>query len=163
MDPVSRFTKEGLPEFILSNMPVQSTRPEIQLKRPEIYFGQITDWPVYVKTRQKEFNYSEGDANNYSTYEGTGGIQIGSFFRKLILALEVGDIAKVPFSDDITSDSRLLLRRNINDRVATIAPFLSLDTDPYLVIGDDGGLYWMIDGYTSSDQYPYSRHVSVRN
>ena len=86
MNPVSQFTKEGLPDFVLSNMPVESTQPDIRVTRPEIYFGEITDWPVYVKTRQKEFNYPEGDANNYTTYEGTGGIPMDSFFRRLLLA-----------------------------------------------------------------------------
>ena len=82
-------------------MPVQSTAPDIQLKRPEIYFGEITDWPVYVKTKQKEFNYPEGEASNYSAYEGTGGIRMGGFFRQLLLAWTVGDLTKVPFSEDI--------------------------------------------------------------
>jgi uncharacterized membrane protein (UPF0182 family) len=163
MNPVSRFTPEGLPEFVLSNMPVESSRPEIQVKRPEIYFGELTDWPVYGKTRQKEFNYPAGDANNYTTYEGTGGIRMGSFFRRLLLAFQVGDITKVPFSDDITADSVLLMRRNIGERVRTVAPFLTYDSDPYLVVGDDGALYWFIDAYTSSDQYPYSRHAFVSN
>ena len=157
MNPVSKFSKEGLPQFILSNMPVESTRPEIQVKRPEIYFGELTDWPVYAKTWQKEFNYPEGDANNYNSYDGTGGIRMGSFFRRLLLAFEMGDIAKVPFSNDITADSVLLHRRNIVDRVTSLAPFLSLDKDPYLVVGEDGALYWMIDAYTYSEQYPYSR------
>jgi uncharacterized protein len=71
MNPVSRFTKEGLPEFVLSNMPVQSSDPDINVTRPEIYFGELTDWPVYVKTKQTEFNFPEGNANNYNTYEGT--------------------------------------------------------------------------------------------
>jgi uncharacterized membrane protein (UPF0182 family) len=101
MNTVTDFTREGLPQFILSNMPVQSTAPEIQLKRPEIYFGEITDWPVYVKTKQKEFNYPEGEAaSNYSAYEGTGGIRMGGFFRQLLLAWTIGDLTKVPFSED---------------------------------------------------------------
>ena len=86
MNPVSQFTAEGLPQFILSNMPVESTRPEIQVKRPEIYFGEITDWPVYGKTRQKEFNYAEGDANNTHRIEGSGGIRMGSLLRRILLA-----------------------------------------------------------------------------
>ena len=118
MSPVSRFTKEGLPEFILSNMPVESSQPDIQVKRPEIYFGELTDWPVYVKTKQKEFNYPEGEANSYTAYEGTGGIRMGSLLRRLLIAWSVGDLAKVPFSDDITSDSALLMRRNIRERVS---------------------------------------------
>ncbi|PYS51119.1 MAG: membrane protein, partial [Acidobacteria bacterium] len=163
MNSVSRFTKEGLPDFLLSNMPVESARPELRVSRPEIYFGEITDWPVYVKTRQKEFNYPEGDSNNYSTHEGTGGIRMGSFFRRLLLAWSVGDLTKVPFSDDITADSMLLMRRNIRDRVAELAPFLIFDQDPYIVLGTDGALYWIIDGFTASDRYPYSRLINVGN
>ncbi|HLH29660.1 MAG TPA: UPF0182 family protein, partial [Terriglobia bacterium] len=161
MSHVSRFTKEGLPEFILSNMPVESSQPGIRVARPEIYFGELTDWPVYVKTKQKEFNYPEGDANNYTTYQGTGGIRMGSFLRRLAIAWTIGDIAKVPFSDDITEDSALLMRRNIRQRVSEIAPFLLFDEDPYIIVGADGGLYWMMDAFTTSDRYPYSRHVTL--
>jgi uncharacterized membrane protein (UPF0182 family) len=131
--------------------------------RPEIYFGEITDWPVYVKTRQTEFNYPEGDANNYSTFEGTGGIPMGSFFRRLLLAWSVGDLTKVPFSDDITADSVLLMRRNVRERVQTLAPFLMFDQDPYIVVGEDGRLYWIIDGFTSSSRYPNARHLNLGN
>jgi uncharacterized membrane protein (UPF0182 family) len=161
MNPVSRFTREGLPEFILSNMPVESTRTDISVKRPEIYFGEITDWPVYVKTRQKEFNYPEGEANNYNTYEGSGGIRMGSLLRRLAIAWTVGDIAKAPFSDDIQPDSVLLMRRNIRERVSELAPFLLFDSDPYIVVGADGGLYWIFDAFTTSDRYPYARQVNV--
>jgi uncharacterized membrane protein (UPF0182 family) len=161
MSPVSRFTKEGLPEFILSNMPVESTQPGIRVTRPEIYFGELTDWPVYVKTRQKEFNYPEGDANNYTAYEGTGGIRMGSILRRLLIAWSTGDISKVPFSDDITADSVLLMRRNIRERVSELAPFLLFDQDPFMIVGGDGRLYWMMDAFTISDRYPYSRHVSL--
>jgi len=161
MNSASRFTREGFPQFVLSDMPVKSTRPEIQVKRPEIYFGEKTNWPVYVKTGQKEFNYPEGDANNFTTYAGTGGIRMGGFLRKTILALEVGDLTTVPFSNDVTADSSLLLYRNIVDRVSRVAPFLTLDNDPYMVVGDDGALYWMIDAFTTSERYPYSRHVAM--
>jgi len=162
MNSVSRFTKEGLPEFVLSNMPVESTQPEITLKRPEIYFGEITNWPVYVKTRQKEFNYPEGDANNYNTYAGDGGVRMGSLLRRLLIAWTTGDIMKVPFSDDITADSVLLMRRNIQERVSALAPFLLFDPDPYIVVGADGALYWIIDAFTLSDRYPYSRQLSIQ-
>ena len=161
MSPVSQFTKEGLPNFFLSNMPVESANPAIRVTRPEIYFGEITDWPVYVKTRQKEFNYPEGDANNYSTYEGTGGIQMGSLLRRLLLAWSVGDLTKVPFSDDVTADSALLIHRNIKERASELAPFLLFDEDPYIVVGSDGGLYWIMDAFTTSDRYPYARHLNI--
>src|SRR5207237_4290491 len=112
---------------------------------------------------QKEFNYPEGDANNYTTYEGTGGIRMGSFFRRLLIAWTVNDITKVPFSDDITADSALLMRRNIRERVAELAPFLMFDPDPYIVVGTDGRLYWMMDGFTTSERYPYARHLNIGN
>ena len=163
MNSVSRFTREGLPEFILSNMPVESTQPEIRVTRPEIYFGELTDWPVYVKTRQKEFNFPEGEANNYSTYEGQGGIRMGSLARRLLIAWTIGDISKVPFSDDVTSESVLLMRRNIRDRVTELAPFLMFDQDPYITVGSDGKLYWMMDAFTTSERYPYARHLNFGN
>jgi uncharacterized protein len=163
MNPVSKFTKEGLPEFVLSNMPVESTAPDIRVTRPEIYFGESTDWPVYVKTHQEEFNYPEGDANNYSTYEGTGGIPMTSLFRRLLLAWSVGDLLKVPFSDDVTAESSLMIRRNIRERVEEIAPFLMYDPDPYMVVGSDGRLYWIIDAFTYSSRYPYARHINMAN
>src|SRR6185503_14519696 len=99
--PVNGFTTEGLPTLILSNMPVQSTIPAIKVTRPEIYFGELTNTDVYVKTGQKEFNYPQGETNNLTSYEGTGGIPIGGFFRRLLIALDRGDITKLPFSDDV--------------------------------------------------------------
>ena len=158
MNPVNGFTPEGLPTLTLGNMPIQSTAPEFAITRPEIYFGELTNTDVYVRTRQKEFNYPQGDANNLTSYEGEGGIVVGGFLRRALIALDRGDLAKVPFSDDITGDSRLLMRRNVVDRVETLAPFLTFDPDPYMVVGDAGRLFWMMDAFTTSDTYPYSRH-----
>ena len=126
MNPVNGFTPEGLPTLILSNMPIQSTEPSIQVKRPEIYFGQLTNTDVYVKTRQKEFDYPQGETNSMTAYEGTGGIELGSFLRRILIAFDRGDIAKLPFSDDINAQSRLLMRRTLFDRVKALAPFLTL-------------------------------------
>jgi len=156
MNPVNGFSTEGLPTLLLSNMPVQSTVPGLKVTRPEIYFGEKTDTDVYVKTGQQEFNYSEGQNDSYSTYEGTGGIVMGGFMRRVMLAFDRGDLTKVPFSDDIKADSRLLMRRNVLARVTALAPFLTFDHDPYIVVGDDGRLSWVIDAYTSSSTYPYS-------
>ncbi len=161
MNPVNGFTLEGLPTLILSNMPVQSTVRSMNVTRPEIYFGQLTDTDVYVKTRQKEFNYPQGETNNLTSYQGNGGIVLGGFLRRLMIALDRGDIAKLPFSDDVTSDSRLLMRRNLRDRVTTLAPFLTYDPDPYIVLGDDGRLSWIMDAFTVSDSYPYSTHYHL--
>jgi uncharacterized membrane protein (UPF0182 family) len=161
MNPVNGFTPEGLPTLLLSNMPVQSTVPGLSVTRPEIYFGEMTDTDVYVKTGQQEFNYPEGQTNNLSSYQGSGGIELGGFLRRVMIAFDRGDLTKLPFSDDITPQSRLLMRRNIRDRVAALAPFLTFDRDPYIVVGANGRLSWIIDGFTSSDTYPYSAHANL--
>ena len=157
MNPVNGFTPEGLPALVLSDMPVRSTLPSLKVTRPEVYFGELTNTDVYVKTRQKEFNYPQGETNALTSYEGTGGIVLGGFFRRLIIAFDRGDLAKLPFSDDVTPESRLLMRRTLRDRVETLAPFLRFDEDPYIVIGADGRLSWIMDGFTTSDNYPYAR------
>ena len=161
MNPVNGFTPEGLPTLILSNMPVQSTVRGLNVTRPEIYFGELTNTDVYVKTRQKEFDYPQGPDNSLTSYEGTGGIVLGGFLRRLIIALERDDLAKLPFSDDVNQDSRLLMRRNVRDRVSALAPFLTYDPDPYIVLGDDGRLSWIMDAFTVSDSYPYSTHYHL--
>src|SRR6202521_93584 len=163
MNPVNGFTPEGLPTLILSNMPVQSTVRGLTVTRPEIYFGELTNTDVYVKTRQKEFNYPQGASNSLTSYEGTGGIVLGGFLRRLLIASDRGDLTKLPFSDDINRDSRLLMRRNVRDRVAALAPFLTYEPDAYIVLGDDGRLSWIMDAYTISDSYPYSAHYSLGN
>jgi uncharacterized protein len=161
MNPVNGFTAEGLPTLLLSNMPVQSTVPGLNVTRPEIYFGELTDTDVYVKTRQQEFDYPQGQNNNLTSYQGTGGIVLGGFLRRVILAIDRGDLGKLPFSDDINAQSRLLMRRNIRARVAAVAPFLTFDQDPYMVVGDDGRLSWIMDAFTVSSNYPYSTHYNL--
>ena len=161
MNPVNGFTPEGLPTLILSNMPIQTTIPELTVTRPEIYFGELTNTDVYVNTRQKEFNYPQGDANNLTSYQGTGGIQLGGWLRRTLIAFDRNDLAKLPFSDDVNSESRLLMRRNLNERVHELAPFLTLDPDPYIVVGEDGRLYWLMDAFTTSETYPYARRYML--
>jgi hypothetical protein len=161
MNPVNGFTPEGLPTLILSNMPVQSTVRGLSVTRPEIYFGEMTNTDVYVKTRQKEFNYPQGASNSLTSYEGDGGIVLGGFLRRIIIALDRDDLAKLPFSDDVNKDSRLLMRRNIRERVSALAPFLTYDPDAYIVLGDDGRLSWIMDAFTVSDSYPYSSHYRL--
>jgi uncharacterized protein len=163
MNRVNGFTPEGLPDLILGNMPVQSTVPTLKVTRPEVYFGELTNTDVYVRTRQKEFNYPQGETNNETSYEGAGGITLGSFFRRLVVAIDRGDVTKMPFSDDITGESRLLMRRNIRDRVEALAPFLTFDPDPYIVVTAEGKLLWLMDGFTTSAAYPYARHYRLEN
>jgi uncharacterized membrane protein (UPF0182 family) len=161
MNPVNGFTTEGLPTLMLSNMPVQSTVKGLEITRPEIYFGEMTNADVYVKTHQEEFNYPQGQTNSRTSYEGTGGIVLGGFLRRVLIAIDRGDLGKLPFSADVTEESRLLMRRNVRERIATLAPFLSFDQDPYMVVGEDGRLRWIMDGFTTSDNYPYASHYKL--
>jgi uncharacterized membrane protein (UPF0182 family) len=161
MNSVNGFTPEGLPNLYLSNMPIQSTVPELNVTRPEIYYGELTDTDVYVKTRQKEFNYPQGQSNSFTSYAANTGIPLNGFIRRILIAIARGDLDKLPFSDDVNNDSLLLMRRNVRSRVEALAPFLTYDADPYIVIGEDGRLYWMMDAFTTSDSYPYSTHYRL--
>ncbi len=160
INPVNEFTNEGKPRFLISNMPLETTG-DVKVTRPEIYFGESTNTNVYVKTRQQEFDYPQGENNNYTTYEGDGGFAVGSGLRRFCIAWTTGDLAKLPFSDDVTSESRVLMHRNINDRIARVAPFLTYDDDPYIVVNSDGRLLWIVDAYTQASRYPYSRHFNL--
>jgi uncharacterized membrane protein (UPF0182 family) len=142
-------------------MPVESSISGLNVTRPEIYFGELTNTDVYVKTRQNEFNYPQGETNSFTSYQGNGGIPLTGVMRRILLAINRGDVSKLPFSDDVNSQSRLLMRRNIYSRVSALAPFLSFDPDPYIVIGQDGRLYWIMDAFTTSDTYPFARHYQL--
>lgn len=161
MNTANGFTPEGMPRFVVSDMPVQSSSAEIKVTRPQIYYGQETDTDVYVKTRQKEFDYPQGETNTYTSYEGSGGIRIGGRARRMLLAWALGDLSKLPFSDDVNSESRVLIHRNIRELVNGVAPFLIYDNDPYIVLDSEGRLFWMLDAFTESSTYPYSRHHDV--
>lgn len=161
MNTSNEFTPEGMPRFIVSDMPVQSTANEVKVTRPEIYYGQETNTDVYVKTRQKEFDFPQGETNTYTSYTGSGGIPIGGRPRRTLLAWALGDLSKLPFSDDVNSESRVLIHRNIREMVNGLAPFLIYDNDPYIVINNEGRLFWMMDAFTESATYPYSRHHDI--
>jgi uncharacterized protein len=161
MNTANGFDSEGMPKFILSNMPVESSVPDIKLTRPEIYFGQETNHDVYVKTKRKEFNYPQGETNNLTSYEGSGGIVVGGVFKRWLLAWALDDLTKLPFSDDVTPESHALIHRNIREIVDGVAPFLVYDNDPYMVVSSEGRLFWIIDAFTESSNYPYSRHYQA--
>jgi len=171
MNTVSEFTPEGMPNLVLKNMPVESSAAEIKVTRPEIYYGEESNSHVYVHTKPQgatppEFNYpAPGNVDSYTTYESDSGIKVGGLMRQLALSLYLGDGTNLLFSDYINSESRVLIRRNVSERVKQIAPFLLFEDDPYIVIGRDGKLYWTIDAFTTSDQYPYSTayHVADRS
>lgn len=160
MNTANGFTPEGMPRFVVSDMPIRSPS-NVKVTRPEIYYGQETNTDVYVKTRQKEFDFPQGETNTTTTYEGSGGISLGGGARRMLLAWALGDLSKLPFSDDVNSESRVLIHRNIRELVNGIAPFLVYDNDPYMVVSDEGRLFWIIDAFTESSTYPYSRHHDV--
>ena len=161
MNTANGFTVEGRPRFLLSNMPLE-TSGDIKITRPQIYYGQETNTDVYVKTKQKEFDFPQGETEAaFTNYEGSGGIPIGGGLRRLLLAWAVGDLSKLPFSDDVTSESRLLINRNIREIINGVAPFLIYDRDPYIVVSNEGRMFWIVDAYTESETYPYARHHRV--
>ena len=161
MNSANGFTPEGLPQFALSNMPVQATVPDIKVTRPEIYFGELTDRYVYVNTQQNEFDYPQGETETYTTYQGTGGIRVGGWGRRMLLAWGIGDLSKLPFTTAVTSESRVLIRRTVRQIVNGVAPFLTYDKDPYIVVSNDGRLFWILDAFTESSYFPYSSHHDV--
>ena len=151
--PVNEVTEEGLPRLFIKDLP-PSFQPGLEITRPEIYYGEKTDEYVLVKTKAKEFDYPKGDKNVYATYEGDGGVQINSFFRRLLYAVEFMD-PQILFTTYLSPESRIMYNRPIGRRTGSIAPFLDYDGDPYLVVSG-GKLYWIQDAYTTSDMYPYS-------
>ncbi len=155
MGPVSGITGEGLPEFYIKDIPPEtSAGPSVA--RPELYYGENQNEYMIVRTKQKEFSYPTTDENVYTTYAGTGGVKLSSLLRRLLYAAYFGNF-KLVLSSDITPDSVILYKRTILDRIAAIAPFLSYDPDPYLVIRDNGRLAWMIDAYSHSAWLPYAK------
>jgi uncharacterized membrane protein (UPF0182 family) len=154
LGPVNQVTSEGLPVLFVRDLPPQST-VDMKIDEPSLYFGERSNDYVIVRTRTREFHYPRGDENEFTEYSGTGGVSLGSFWRKLIFALRFGAY-QIVLSDDIGAESRILFNRNIRERITTLAPFLRfLDQDPYLVVAD-GKLYWLYDAYTTSGLYPYS-------
>ncbi len=162
MSRVDRITSEGLPVLIVKDIP-PVTDTGLKVDRPEIYYGEHDNSYAITNTSIKpgEFDYPSGDENKYTTYSGTGGIKLDSLFKRLMSAIAFGDI-NLLISANISNESRLLFRRNILEIARNFAPFLELDTDPYLVLSD-GRLVWMIDGYTTSNRFPYSTPVLTYN
>ena len=151
VSPVNEFTADGLPSLLVKDIPPTGALP---VTRPQIYFGEETTGYVFVKTREKEFDYPKGDENAFTTYEGTGGVSVGAYWDRLMFALRFGDM-NILLTDALTGDSRVLFNRKIQTRLNRIAPFLMLDKDPYPVLAD-GKIIWIQDAYTTTDRYPYS-------
>ena len=142
----------------------QEIRDSIPIGQPRIYYGELTNNYIMTSTKTQELDYPSGDDNVYNTYDGTGGVGLNSFWRRLVFAQYLKDWQMV-LTGNFTPETRLLFRRNIRQRIQAIAPFLRYDADPYLVIADtsqaesgvnENYLYWIVDGYTTSDRYPYA-------
>ena len=153
LGPVNQVDPEGLPVLFIRDLPPVST-VNLPLTEPSIYFGELSNEYVIARTRAREFHYPKGEDNVYTDYDGTGGVQLDSFFKKLLFAMHFRAY-QILLSDDITPESRLLFDKQIRTRVAKIAPFLTYDNDPYPVI-DQGRIFWIQDAYTTSSGYPYS-------
>ena len=152
--PVNQVTPNGQPEFFIKDIPPTAST-ELKVTRPEIYYGEVANDYVLVKSKAQELDYPSGDQNVYADYQGRGGVSVGSFWRRLVFSAHHATL-RILLSRDLTAESRILYHRQIQDRVKKIAPFISFDRDPFLVIAQDGRLFWIIDGYTTSDRYPYS-------
>ncbi len=157
LGPVNEVTPEGLPILFIKNLPPEST-VDLTVTEPSIYFGELSNDHVFVRTNTKEFHYPSGDDNVFTEYGGTGGVDIGTLWRKLMFAIRFGS-GKALLSDDLRPDSRVIYYRRISERVRKIAPFLTYDQDPYLAIAD-GRLFWIQDAYTTSSRYPYASAIA---
>jgi len=159
MSPVNEIGPEGLPNLIVKDIPPKISVP-LELERPEIYYGELTNRYVIVNTELEEFDYPQGETNATTLYQGSGGIPIKNSLRKLFLAIQLKDL-EIIFTRYLKPDSRAMLYRSIQERVPKIAPFLRFDPDPYLVVYD-GRLLYMLDAYTMTDQFPYSAPYLAR-
>lgn len=155
VSPVNRVNEVGQPELIVEDIPPQGSE-ELEITQPRIYFGEMTDQYAIVNAQTKEFDYPQGDNNAEYLYEGEAGIPL-TLFNRVLFAINEGS-PRILLSNDVTSDSRILINRNIVNRVQSIAPFFAYDEDPYLAI-DEGKLYWIIDAFTTSDRYTYSQPI----
>ncbi len=156
MSPVTRTSPEGLPIFYLRDIPpVTSGGPPVG--EPRIYFGEGDAPYVIVKSSTPEFDYPKGNDNVYRAYNGADGVSIGSVARRALFAWYFGD-SNILLSQYVTAESRIMFRRNIQERVSAIAPFLGLDHDPYIVVSG-GRLYWIQDAYTTSSWFPYAQRM----
>jgi uncharacterized membrane protein (UPF0182 family) len=190
LSPVNTVVPGGLPDYFVKDIGTgisdtgrlqtssQAIRESIPISRPRIYYGEITQNYVITSTKAKELDYPSGDENVYNTYDGNGGVAIGAKWHQILFAEYLKDWQML-LTNNLTSETKLLFRRNINQRIRAIAPFLRYDSDPYLVVANAGDagcqvsqreasaklqnncadqnyLYWIVDAYTTSDRYPYS-------
>ncbi len=158
LNRVNEFTREGLPNLLVKDIPPVSRFSELEVNRPEVYYGELTDDFVVVNTNEKEFDYPSGENNIYAQYQGDGGVQLSNLWRKFLYGSKYGG-TRFLLSGYPTHESRIMLHRQISERVKALAPFLKFDDDPYVVL-NEGRLHWIIDAYTTTGIYPYSEPFS---
>jgi uncharacterized membrane protein (UPF0182 family) len=152
----NRITPSGAPVFFIQDAPPVVKTPSLKLTRPELYFGEITHEPIFVRTGRPEFNYPSGNENVHSRYEGSGGFPVSGFGMRLATAVWQGNF-NVLLTSYLTDESRMIIHRNVRERLQAMAGFLDWDTDPYIVLTAEGRMVWMVDGFTKSAAHPYSR------
>jgi uncharacterized membrane protein (UPF0182 family) len=157
---VANITSDGLPVLLVRDAPPDVTTKSLQLTRPELYYGEVTHEPVFVHTNQPEFSYPSGSDNVFTKYDGRGGFPISSLPMRVAAAIREGD-ANILLTEQLTPQSRMMIRRDVAERVRAVGGFLEWDPDPYLVITDSGRLVWTVDAYTVSQAHPYSPNVQV--
>jgi len=160
MAEANRITSDGLPFLFVQDAPPQLKTASLRLTRPEIYYGEVVHEPVFVRTAQQEFSYPSGAENVFTRYDGRGGFPISSPLLRVAAAVREADF-NILLTGYLAPESRMIIRRNVRQRLATLAGFIRWDTDPYLVLTDSGRLVWTVDGYTWSDAHPYSRGIRV--
>ncbi len=158
MSPVNEITPNGMPELLVKDIPPVTTAP-LTLKQMAIYYGLEPNPYALVNTKVKEFDYPKGNENVYTRYKGKGGVHISNIFLRLVYAWKFSDI-KILLTGYLTNESRIMFYRNIKERDQKLAPFLLFDSEPYLVNGKDGNLYWIHDAYTASNMFPYSEPIT---
>ncbi|HQX81203.1 MAG TPA: UPF0182 family protein [Vicinamibacterales bacterium] len=159
LGPVNEVTSVGQPVLFVRDLPPVTT-VDLKIDEPSIYYGEKSSDYVLVKTQQPEFHYPKGEDNVTSTYNGTGGVELGGFFRRLLFAIRFG-ATNIVVTSQLTAESRIMFHRQIGERVRAIAPFLQYDADPYPVVAD-GRLFWIQDAYTTSTNYPYATPFGAR-
>jgi uncharacterized membrane protein (UPF0182 family) len=160
MAEANKITPDGLPVLLIKDAPPVMSPPSIKFTQPDIYYSEVAHEPVFVDTSQKEFDYPSGGNSVETTYSGTGGFEIGSPLTRLAAAVEYGDL-NLLLTEYLNSGSRMMIHRQVVERLHKLAGFVKWDTDPYIVLNDAGHLMWIVDGYMTSDAHPYSRIVDV--
>ena len=159
VSPVNKVSNEGLPELFVKDIPSKVEYKELRIAQPRIYFGEQSNDFIVVNTKSNEFDYPLGNENVFTSYNGTDGIKLSNILKKAIFSTKLGSL-NLFISSAVTKESKVLLNRDIIERATALAPFLQYDTDPYVVI-NDGKLLWIIDAYTTSNDFPYSENIGI--